>query len=258
MNIVYTKEVNSFLYDFMKEHGFSNEGLDTGLYKNDSKIYKVAYCDETKMFTISVAALDSDGNAGDYNQLSAWLFDEENHGKNDTKCIADDFSEAVAKDSGIKLSTASSTKDVAMPEKAESGTEPGIEAFTQKFLAMFPQYKDAYKEMVVRYGDFLYVEFYRHYGIEKMQELMADTQNNKRQLTKYWKMLGDMHYQGDGALGDLICVVIIAGSFGNNPADFDAAAEKYLAEYPFLKSAGSAAAHNYKTNARLRKNIEAK
>ena len=136
--------------------------------------------------------------------------------------------------------------------KAAAGTEPGIEAFAQKFLAMFPQYKDSYKEMVAKYGDFLYVEFFKRYGVEKMQELMADETKNKRQLTKYWNMLGDMHYEGELVVGDLICVVILTGAFGKDPAKFDAAADKYLAEYPFLKASAKASVHDYKNNKKLR------
>ena len=53
-----------------------------------------------------------------------------------------------------------------------------------------------------------------------------------------------------------LCAVILAGTFGNEPEKFDAAAEKYLADYPFLKSAAKAAVQDYKKNKRLRKVIE--
>ena len=139
-----------------------------------------------------------------------------------------------------------------MPKKAEAGAEPNIEAFTQKFLAMFPQYKETYKAEVAKYGEFLYVDFFKKYGIEKMNELLADESKNKKQLAKYWKMLGEMHYEGDSNVGDLICTVIIGGSFFNDPAKFNEIAEKYLEDFPFLKAASKAAVINFKKNKKLR------
>lgn len=254
MNIQYLKEVTNVLDEFMESNGFSSKDQDSGVYKGEFKTYRVAYNDDKKEFTVSVTPSDVEN----YTVLSSWYFDENNHGAKDSLCIGEDFLEAVAKDAGVKVvkTADGSTKDIVMPEKAAVGTEPTIEAFTQKFLAMFPQYKDPYKEMVAKYGDFLYVEFFKRYGVEKMQELMADETKNKRQLTKYWNMLGDMHYEGELVVGDLICVVILTGAFGKDPAKFDAAADKYLAEYPFLKASAKASVHDYKNNKKLRKILE--
>ena len=254
MNIQFLKEVSDVLKDVLVENGYSPEGQELGTFKGEFKTYKVAYLDDKKLFTVSVAPTDTEN----YTELSSWFFDESDHGPKDTACIGEDFLTAVAKDLGVTIvrATDGTVQEVAMPTKAAAGTEPGIEAFAQKFLAMFPQYKDSYKEMVAKYGDFLYVEFFKHYGIAKMKELMADETANKKQLTKYWTMLGDMHYEGELIVGDVICAVILAGSFGNDPAAFDAAADKYLADYPFLKGAGHAAVRNYKHNKKLRKVIE--
>ena len=255
MNVQYLKEVTQVLFDFMKENGFVADAENVGVFKNDLKTYRVFYDDSKKLFSLEVSLADSETST----VLSTWYFDEDDHGAKDTICIGEDFLEAVAKDAGIKLIKKSdgTTTEVAMPEKAAIGTEPGIEAFTQKFLAMFPQYKDAYKESVAKYGDFLYVNFYKKYGVEKMLELMANELGNKRQLTKYWNMLGDMHYEGELVVADLICSVILTGSFGKEPEKFDEIADKYLAEYPFLKASAKASVHDYKNNKKLRQVLEA-
>ena len=254
MNIQYLKEVCDVLSGVLTENGYSADGQELGTFKGEFKTYRVAYNDSAREFSVAVTPTDTEN----YTVLSTWFFDENDHGAKDTTFIGEDFLEAVAKDLGVKIvkSADGSAKEIAMPEKAAVGAEPGIEAFTQKFLAMFPQYKDAYKESVAKYGDFLYVDFYKRYGIAKMKELMADEQANKKQLNKYWNMLGDMHYNGEMIVGDVICAVILAGTFGNEPEKFDAAAEKYLADYPFLKSAATAAVQDYKKNKRLRKVIE--
>ncbi|MBQ1183734.1 MAG: hypothetical protein IIX60_04735 [Clostridia bacterium] len=255
MNVQYLKEVAQVLFDFMKENGFDADSENIGVFKNEFKTYRISYDDNKKLFSVEVCPADTES----YTTLSTWYFDEADHGPKDTECIGEDFLEAIAKDAGVKLIKKSdgTATEVAMPEKAAAGTEPGIEAFTQKFLAMFPQYKDAYKETVAKYGDFLYVNFYKKYGVEKMLELMSNEAGNKKQLTKYWNMLGDMHYEGELVVADLICSVILAGSFGKEPEKFDEIADKYLAEYPFLKASAKASVHDYKSNKKLRKVLEA-
>ncbi len=254
MNIQFLKEVTDILAPVLNENGFTAVADELGTFKGEYKTYRVSYDEGKKLFNVAVAPAESET----FTTLSSWFFDENDHGAKDTLCIGEDFLTAVAKDAGIKVITAAdgTAKEIALPEKAAVGTEPGIEAFTQKFLAMFPQYKDTYKAEVAKYGDFMYVDFFKKYGIEKMRELMADEVANKKQLTKYWNMLGDMHYEGELVVADLICTVILAGSFGNEPEKYDAAAEKYLNDYPFLKASGKASVYDYKHNKKLRKLIE--
>ncbi len=254
MNVQYIKEVCEVWEGTLAESGFSSKEQETGFFKGEFKTYRVAYHESKKLFTLSVAQNESES----FTELSSWYFDEDSHGSKDTKCIGEDFLESFAKDAGVKIIKKSdgTAKEVALPEKAAVGTEPGIEAFTQKFLAMFPEYKETYKESVAKYGDFLYVDFYKRYGVKKMQELMQYEIANKKLLTKYWNMLGDMHYEGELIVGDVICSVILAGAFGLEPQKFDEAAEKYLADYPFLKSAAKAAVHDFKNNKKLRKALE--
>lgn len=254
MNIQYLKEVSDVISGLLSENGFSSTESEPGVFKGEAKTYKIAYDEAKREFSVSVGATDTES----YTVLSTWFFDENDHGPKDTLCIGEDFLEAVAKDLGVKIvkATDGTTKEIAMPEKAALGTEPGVEAFTQKFLAMFPQYKGNYKDSVAKYGDFLYVDFYKHYGVEKMSELMADEAKNKKTLTKFWNMLGDMHYEGELVVADLICSVILAGAFGSEPEKFDAAAEKYLADYPFLKASAKASVHDFKSNKKLRKALE--
>ncbi len=253
MNVQFLKEVTDILAPVLTENGFATTDI-TGVFKGEFKTYSVSYDEAKKLFVVSVTTAENDSAT----VLSTWYFDENDHGAKDTACIGEDFLEAVAKDAGIKVVKQSdgSVKEIALPEKAALGTEPGINAFTQKFLAMFPQYKETYKASVAKYGDFMYVNFYKQYGVEKMQELMANELANKKQLTKYWNMLGDMHYEGELIVADLICSVILAGAFGNQPQNFDAIADKYLADYPFLKASAKASVHDYKNNKKLRKVLE--
>lgn len=254
MDIKYIVELNGLLSEFMNSHGFSSKDQDTGFYKGESKIYKVSYNETSNEFYIAVATIIADEDSASYKTISAWLFDEANHGPKDITLISEDFIAAVAKEEGIKISTGTviDSNNVALPEKAAAGEDPGIEAFTQKFLALFPQYKEVYKESVAKYGDFLYVEFFKTYAVEKLIELRADEVKNKKVLKKYWDMLGSMHYEGEQIVGDVICAVIIAGGYKGDAIAFGKSAEAFLSDYPFLKTAGLAAVNNYKTDKKLK------
>lgn len=259
MDIKYLKEICDFVEPFMTENGYSSKEQETGFFKGEVKTFQIQYLESDKSFAILVAEVNPVGEIGEYKCLSTWYFNEDDHGVKDTMLIADDFKEAIAKNLGLKIVRADETgevKAVALPERAAEGADPGIEAFTQKFLALFPQYKDYYREIVAKYGEFLYVEFFKKCGIEKMRELIADEVKNKKQVGKYFNMLGEMHYTGEQVVGDVICSVILAGSFGNNPQKFTELSEKYLEDYPFLKTAGAAAISNYKSNKKLRKLLE--
>lgn len=254
MDIKYIKELNSAVHEFFNSNGFSSEGQETGFYKSENKIYKISYDRNSKLFVLSSANVITDEQDANFNTLSTWYFDESSHGAKDIQCIADDFIGTAAKAEGIRLASSGTvnTSNIAMPEKTKIGEEPGIEAFAQKFLALFHQYKDAYKEMMAVYGDFLYVDFFKKYAVEKMCELKADETQNKKQLKKYFDMLGAMHYDGEMLVGDVICAVILAGSFKGNTTEYLALADKYLTDWPFLKTAGLAAVNNYKSDKKLR------
>ena len=256
MDITYLKEIDGKMADFFKSNGFSGEGLNEGCFGNGEKQYTVSYNEERKEFSVSVSTVVAD-EVTEGKLLSSWYFNEADHGARDTECIAEDFTAAVAADLGVKLVSAEdgTVKEVVMPKAAASG-DPGIEAFTQKFLALFPQYKETYRSEVAKYGEFLYVDFFKKYGIEKMLYLVETEETNKKQLQKYFTMLGDMHYNGEQIVADLVCSVIIAGSFGKTPEKFKELSEKYLAEYPFLKTAGYASALDYRHNRKLRSVIE--
>ena len=254
MDIKYIKELNSAVHEFFNSNGFSSQGLDTGFYKSEDKIYTISYEDDAKLFVLSSAAIITDSKDANYSTLSTWYFDEANHGAKDIQCIADDFIGTVAKMEGIRIisSGVTDTSNITLPEKKKDGDEPGIEAFAGKFLALFPQYKDAYKEMIATYGDFLYVEFFKTYAVEKLCELKADEAKNKKQLKKYFDMLGQMHYDGESIVGDVICSVIFAGAFKGNTAEYLELANVYLTDWQFLKSAGLAAVNNYRSDKKLR------
>ena len=252
MNITYLDEIINNLKEFMSQHDFTLN--NNGDFISDDRNFKVDYDDARKEFILLCAEPDTTGDKENYSEISAWYFDFDSHGPNDTKVIADDFIDIISSKLGLSKSDAKTKSQVALPSKAVTGQAPGIEAFTGKFLAMFPQYKDAYKEQVAEYGQFLPVHFYKKYGVEKLRELLVA--GNKKAIIKYFTMLEDMFIEGDKPVGNIICSVIIAGTFKGDSAEFEKVAENYLKDLNYIKLSGRASVAEYKRNSKLRAVIE--
>ena len=120
--------------------------------------------------------------------------------------MAEDFADSLREIFGMKKQV-SNLKDVALPSKAASrGPTPNVEALAQRFLAIFPQYKDAYREHMAKYGEFLYQDFFARTAAVKLKELCADPKANKKQLEKFFDLLNEMYAEGDANVlqhGDL-------------------------------------------------------
>ncbi len=248
MDITFLNSLNAELKTFLDKQGFSL--TEEGIFVSDTKKIKAEYNDATSQFSLFVAEIGEGDIESDFDELSSWYFDEKNHGPNDIKVIAEDFVSIISANLGIVTKSSVKSGDIAMPTKAITGQTPGIDAFTNKFLSSFPQYKETYKAHVAKYGKFLPVEFYKTYGVEKCREIIDS--KNKKAISKHLTMLGDMYVEGDNTVGNIVCAVIIAGTFKGNVAEFDAIAEEYLKDNIHLKQAGRAIIKEYSRNSKFR------
>jgi len=236
MDSKFLDEIISALNEFLSSQGFVAEGNTSGCFKNDKKSIKIFYDEGKKQFVLQCADFSEDGIKGEYRCISSWLFDD-SHSSNDTTIIAEDFTLCISEELGIVKSKAKKSGKVALPAKAELGETPGIEAFAQKFLALFPQYKDEYKNRVAQHGEFLYLDFFKKTAAVKLHELAMDKTNSKKQLAKYFDMLGEMYTDGDKTVSNVVVGVVIAGAFKDDLSLFESCYE-FMDECPYIKNAG--------------------
>lgn len=248
MNSQYLNEVIEKFSGFASQNDLQSVVDCKGEFVKDNVKFKIEYSQERKQFTFSYAEKGEE-TFGEFTELTAWLFDEENHGSKDIDVIAEDFVESASVKLGIIKK--SGVKQVALPSKAEAGKTPGIEALTQKFLAVFPVYKEEYVAHVEKYNGFLPIEFFKTTAVPKLKELVDDTKA-KKQLTKYFQMLQDMFVDGDREVGNIICSVIIAGAFDGNTEKWVALYDGALKDCQYLRQSGKAAIEEYKRNTKLR------
>ncbi len=214
------------------EQGFKTEQADDGeVYKSDKKAIKIRFDDKKKMYRMYAADV-TDGSTGEFAELSTWLFEDESDEK-DARSIGADFKDTLEEVLGIKKAAFNAHRSqIDLPSKAAPGATPGIGAFTQRFLTICPQFKDAYKDNVAQYGDFLYYDFYCKIAAPHLRELLK--RNDKKQLTKFCKMISEMYIDGDSEV-DRVIVCCILGEAVYDDEELLSRLEGYLEGEDYLK-----------------------
>ena len=231
MNKDVLKAITNQLDGFVAEHQFiANDAGDE--YSNDKLAFRIVHDEEKKFLNLLVAQKDEEGNLGDFKVVSSWLF-EESENTRDAASAGLDFLDTLKGKMGIRGVRTSRTGEVTIPKKDISNTN-NMESFCAKTLAVFPQYKDEYKEHVSKYGSLLYVEFFKNTFMLKMGDLLDE--NNKKTLKKVFDLLSNSYCNGDRPVQNVIVGVILGGATKDNLKRHETTL-KYLEDYSFLKGA---------------------
>lgn len=195
---------------FFDEHKF--KALDDGSFLNGEKKVKVDYDESAQMYKLFVADV-TDGEAGEYVEASAWLFDDSQNAK-DAASVGIDFVNSMRKEIGVKIKRAVNT-EIELPSASKSGAMT-VTGFTKKMLDVFPALKDDYKEHVTVYGDFLYMNFFG----EKLVPLMNDlfVTGTKKQIKKLYDVFEVAYVKGDKDTVNVMVALLCAASYNNEKA----------------------------------------
>lgn len=243
-NIMELKILDTIAADFsayLKERKFK-EADD--IFSLDAYSVKLEYSEEKKILSLKAKSDD-----GEFAAISDWLVDE-NTSVSDAKSVVLDFSEATDKLLGIKKSKVSG--EIKLPQKANKGETPNAEALCQKFLAVFPQYKDTYKLHIAEYGAFLPITFFKATAAVELKNLLEG--DNNKALSKMINMLSAMYAEGDREVGNLVAGVIIAGAVKGNDELLNKAIDAI--DSPYLKPAVMNIAPFAAKNKKLKKVLE--
>ena len=229
MDIQIFKEISSACGEILSANGYKCK-TEEGVFTSDAADFNVKFNEESSMYSLEFT---DKANSSDPVVLSSWLFNENNKGDKDV--IKDDFCDCISKKLGLKK-VPGATNSVVMPTKSAAGQQNGVDSLTSKLLAIYPQFKDTYKESVAANGSFLYVDFFKSTVIPRMIEQTENPVANKKQLEKLFKTLGDIFYNCDRTTSDVLCGVIIAGTFVNRAEKFEECVP-FLEDYPFFATA---------------------
>lgn len=209
-----TEKITEKLIPIMEEKGYKKDDENNCFIVADDRAVKVVFDENDSQIKLMLCDCTQGVADGEWKASSSWYFDD-NSDDRDVKSISNDFQDTLKEALNIK------NRKVNMSALSAAKNGTGIEAFTAKFLAAYPMYKDAYVEMNEKYGTFLADEFFTKYGREKLFEVL-DT-GAKKPITKFVNIMNEFYEEGTPEVRSIIGATILAGlvDYDGKPESFD-------------------------------------
>lgn len=224
------KPILDAINNFVSEKGFRFVKDDLiEYYSDDKRAFTIDYDNKGSLINLKYAMLE-EGEDVNWKTVSSWLFNEGSN-EQDLKSITNDFCDSISELLGEKASTVLS---VDMPTKKKNVETVDMENFTARFLTIFPQHKEQYKENVTKYNEFMYDMFFSEFAVNELKDALS--KNNKKQITKILNLLSDAFINGDSTVSTTVIYTIMAGILINNN-DIEVQLNEYFEKYPYLKRA---------------------
>ena len=202
-----------------------------GVFLGEKMAIKIEYDESREVFNLLSADVVA-GEVGEYKVSSSYLFDSTQQ-VGDAAAVGIDFNDTIASLLGVNTRKVRRLNDIALPQKSDSETAD-VGELCNRVLAIFPAYKDLYKERMAADGEFLYVNFFLDTAAKEIAILLQE--GNKKKLKKIYDTLNDLYIRGERAVGNAIIVVILGGAVKGDP-DLTAKMLDGLTDFPYLKKA---------------------
>ena len=183
-------------------------------FKGENKAFKIEHFNNK----ISLLGANKEGEilASDYSQLSLSLLEAETANDKDIKYIVNEFSETLVENFGTK--TVKPVKSKLPTPVSKAAAKSGSVSYdpntlANRFTAIYPELRDAYKENCEKYGQFLPEDFFVNHGNAAVLETIKE--NNPVKMKKLFNLLNDIYEDGTNETQSVIAVTIL-GSLENN------------------------------------------
>lgn len=178
-----------------------------------------------------LASGDANAAPEDCKQMSLWLLDPSVHDERDVKSVANDFLDILTENFGKAekkdISKIKLPKSVSKNQAKSGVASYDAQTLANKFVMIYPEYKDALKQNLIDYGEFLAADFSERYIVPKMLEVLES--GTPQQQKKLFSMLNDIYEDGLNEVQDLIAVVIMSRM--DNNEKYLEIADKYMSDY---------------------------
>ena len=199
----------------IESQNFTRQGEEY-VFSNNKKAFRIQHNAEKNIFELDVANLE--GGEAEFVNISNYLFDDSSD-ERDARSVGGDFLDTLNNELGIQRSVALRRKDVALPSKAAADTTPGSEAFANRFLTLFPAYKDSYKDSVAQYNGFLPDYFFSTNAAPLLADIIK--KGETKQFVKFVNMLDDYYVDGDNEVQSTITYSILGEMFRADASTLD-------------------------------------
>lgn len=183
-------------------------------YKGEGKSAKIQYANQK--ISLYGAVKEGDILDSDYTLLTLSLLESETANDKDIRYVVNDFTDTLVESFGTKVVKPVKSKLPTPVSKAQakSGSlsyDPNTLA--NRFTAIYPQLREAYKENCEKYGQFLSEDFFINYGAPLVVEIIK--KNNPTEMKRLFKLFNEVYEDGTNETQSLICVTIL-GSLQND------------------------------------------
>ena len=221
---------------FLEAQGFSKAGDFE--YKSEKAAVLVGYDDARQMYTLCMT-----DEAGEYKEISAWLFDD-SQTERDAVSVGIDFTETLTEKLGVKKNTRTQGV-IDMPTASKDGGD--ISTFTKKVLDVYPQFKEPYRAHIAKYGNFLYLNFFGETLVPQLRETLKS--GDKKSIKKIFQVFESTYIVGDKDTINAMVAVIAAAVLEDTAAQESLA--KTLEENKHMLSAVTSLSPKIKSSKKL-------
>lgn len=187
------------------------DGRSTVLYGGNKGAAKIEYFEGKISLFCSLADVKSAVD-NDYKKTSMSLFNLDTVDDRDVKYIINDFSDGINDTFGKKEKASKKLPQPISKSAAKSGSVYyDLVTLGSRFVGVYPELKDAYRENIEKYGEFLADEFFLNYGNAKFRETVK--QNNPTQMKKLFNVLNDIYNDGINQVQSVIVVTIMGSLY---------------------------------------------
>ena len=200
------------------------------VFSGEKGIYRLVF-DASNSIMVFECAYDTESQEPEFNTLSRSLFDPVSYNERDAKSLSNEIRDELT---ALFMSRKKVNLDkVKMPKavsrtKAKNGiTSYDTDSLANRFGTLYPDMKDAVKENIVKYGEFLPETFFVEIGTQKVIDVIAN--GSEADVKKLFKMLNEVYEDGTNEVQDIIGVTML-GEMKNDPKLMEVA-DKYMSEY---------------------------
>lgn len=188
-----------------------SNGCTTLLYDGAKGSIKIELFEGKISLFCSSAGLETAVD-NDYKRCSVTLFDEAKYDERDIKYIVNDFTDAINECYSKKSASSKKLPQPVSKSAAKSGTVYyDLITLGSRFVLVYPELRDIYKQNIEKYGEFLADDFFLNYGNQKVRETVS--KNDPAQMKKLFNMLNDVYNDGTNQTQSVIVVTILGSLY---------------------------------------------
>lgn len=224
--------IEKSLENSVRELGFSKikSADSTFAYKSEKGLFRVSYDEETNILSLECAYEDN-GEETKYETVSRTLFELDSVNEKDCRSFANEISDELtslfASRKKMDLDKIKMPKAVSRSKAKNGIISYDADSLANRFGVLYPEYKDAVKQNISDYGEFLPETFFKEIGTPKILDVIKN--GTEADQKKLFKMLSEIYEDGTNEVQDIIGVTIL-GEMKNDPKMM-AVADKYMSDY---------------------------